>query len=62
MGITLDSCGAVTDQMIGIKLLGFKDQSELLFEDNIKHSLFIHPDETVGTLVLRHVGIAKWVS
>ncbi|KAK0472013.1 SPOC like C-terminal domain-containing protein [Armillaria novae-zelandiae] len=29
-----------------IKLLGFKDQGELLFEDNIKHSLFIHPDET----------------
>ncbi|KAK0199409.1 SPOC like C-terminal domain-containing protein [Desarmillaria ectypa] len=29
-----------------IKLLGFKDRSELLFEDNIKHSLFIYPDET----------------
>ncbi|KAK0470359.1 SPOC like C-terminal domain-containing protein [Desarmillaria tabescens] len=29
-----------------IKLLGFKDQSELLFEDNIKHSLFVYPDET----------------
>ncbi|KAJ6486472.1 SPOC like C-terminal domain-containing protein [Mycena vitilis] len=29
----------------GLKLLGFKDRSELLFEDNIKHSLFIYPDE-----------------
>ncbi|KIY71036.1 Ku DNA-binding complex, Ku70 subunit [Cylindrobasidium torrendii FP15055 ss-10] len=29
----------------GIKLLGFKDKKELAFEDNIKHSLFIHPDE-----------------
>ncbi|KAF8992365.1 SPOC like C-terminal domain-containing protein [Cyathus striatus] len=29
----------------GIKLLGFKDKSELLFEDNVKHSLFIYPDE-----------------
>ncbi|KAJ7098685.1 SPOC like C-terminal domain-containing protein [Mycena belliarum] len=28
-----------------LKLLGFKDRSELLFEDNIKHSLFIYPDE-----------------
>ncbi|KAG7444641.1 Ku DNA-binding complex, Ku70 subunit [Guyanagaster necrorhizus] len=28
-----------------IKLLGFKDRSELLFEDNIKHSLFVYPDE-----------------
>ncbi|KAF9650204.1 Ku DNA-binding complex, Ku70 subunit [Thelephora ganbajun] len=30
---------------IGIQLLGFKDYSELLFEDNIKHSTFIYPDE-----------------
>ncbi|KAH9948578.1 ku70-like protein [Amylocystis lapponica] len=27
----------------GIRLLGFKDRSELAFEDNIKHSLFIYP-------------------
>lgn len=32
----------------GIKLLGFKDLSELEFEDNIKHSYFIYPDEMVG--------------
>ncbi|KAI0656449.1 ku70-like protein [Cubamyces menziesii] len=29
----------------GIKLLGFKDRSELTFEDNVKHSYFIYPDE-----------------
>lgn len=29
----------------GIKLLGFKDRSELAFEDNVRHSLFIYPDE-----------------
>lgn len=29
----------------GIKLLGFKDRSELLFEDNVKHSTFVYPDE-----------------
>lgn len=29
----------------GIKLLGFKDVKELLFDDNIKHSVFIYPDE-----------------
>ncbi|KAK7043879.1 ATP-dependent DNA helicase II subunit 1 [Paramarasmius palmivorus] len=28
-----------------IKLLGFKDHSELAFEDNVKHSVFIYPDE-----------------
>ncbi|KAJ7598810.1 SPOC like C-terminal domain-containing protein [Mycena floridula] len=28
-----------------IKLLGFKNEGELLFEDNVKHSLFIYPDE-----------------
>ena len=28
-----------------IKLLGFKDRSELVFEDNVRHSLFIYPDE-----------------
>jgi hypothetical protein len=31
----------------GLKLLGFKDSTELAFEDNIKHSLFIYPDEAV---------------
>ena len=30
-----------------IKLLGFKDESELAFEDNVKHSFFIYPDEMV---------------
>ncbi|KAJ3501671.1 hypothetical protein NMY22_g18843 [Coprinellus aureogranulatus] len=29
----------------GIKLLGFKDRSELRFEDNVKHSSFLYPDE-----------------
>ncbi|EIN06584.1 Ku DNA-binding complex Ku70 subunit [Punctularia strigosozonata HHB-11173 SS5] len=29
----------------GLKLLGFKDRSELAFEDNVKHSVFIYPDE-----------------
>ncbi|KAH9964727.1 ku70-like protein [Lactifluus volemus] len=29
----------------GIKLLGFKDRSELAFEDNVRHSSFIYPDE-----------------
>ncbi|KDQ58968.1 hypothetical protein JAAARDRAFT_33696 [Jaapia argillacea MUCL 33604] len=29
----------------GIKLLGFKDRSELTFEDNTRHSTFIYPDE-----------------
>ncbi|KAG1822093.1 SPOC like C-terminal domain-containing protein [Suillus variegatus] len=29
----------------GIKLLGFKDRTELAFEDNVKHSVFIYPDE-----------------
>ena len=29
----------------GLKLLGFKDRSELAFEDNIRHSYFIYPDE-----------------
>ncbi|KAF9262489.1 Ku DNA-binding complex, Ku70 subunit [Marasmius fiardii PR-910] len=28
-----------------INLLGFKDRGELAFEDNVKHSLFIYPDE-----------------
>ncbi|KAI0648675.1 ku70-like protein [Trametes meyenii] len=29
----------------GIKLLGFKKRSELSFEDNVKHSVFVYPDE-----------------
>ncbi|KAH7106410.1 Ku DNA-binding complex, Ku70 subunit [Auriculariales sp. MPI-PUGE-AT-0066] len=29
----------------GLKLLGFKDRSELRFEDNIKHSHFLYPNE-----------------
>ncbi|KAH8094504.1 SPOC like C-terminal domain-containing protein [Cristinia sonorae] len=30
-----------------IKLLGFKDKDDLKFEDNVKHSYFIYPDEMV---------------
>ena len=37
----------LTGSYLAIKLLGFKDQSELAFEDNIKHSFFIYPDEIV---------------
>lgn len=33
-----------------MKLLGFKDRSELAFEDNVKHSVFIYPDEMVNAL------------
>ncbi|EJD06786.1 ku70-like protein [Fomitiporia mediterranea MF3/22] len=29
----------------GLKLLGFKDETELAIEDNVRHSLFIYPDE-----------------
>ncbi|KAE9390609.1 Ku DNA-binding complex, Ku70 subunit [Gymnopus androsaceus JB14] len=29
----------------GFKLLGFKPRSTLKFEDNVKHSLFLYPDE-----------------
>ncbi|KAI0636286.1 ku70-like protein [Trametes polyzona] len=29
----------------GIKLLGFKDRSDLAFEDNVRHSIFVYPDE-----------------
>jgi ATP-dependent DNA helicase 2 subunit 1 len=29
----------------GLKLLGFKDRSELAFEDNVRHSFFVYPDE-----------------
>ena len=31
----------------GLKLLGFKDETELAIEDNVRHSLFIYPDEQV---------------
>lgn len=40
---------------IGLKLLGFKDRSELAFEDNTKHSLFIYPDEMVSCSTMLHV-------
>jgi ATP-dependent DNA helicase 2 subunit 1 len=30
-----------------IKFLGFIDESELAFEDNVKHSFFVYPDEMV---------------
>ncbi|KAF8573937.1 SPOC domain-like protein [Ramaria rubella] len=33
------------DLQPGLKLLGFKDSTELAFEDNVKHSIFIYPDE-----------------
>jgi hypothetical protein len=39
--------GKAGAELLGLKLLGFKDRSELLFEDNIKHSQFIYPDEMV---------------
>ena len=29
----------------GLKLFGFKGRSELAFEDNAQHSIFIYPDE-----------------
>lgn len=38
--------------LAGIKLLGFKDASELAIEDNIKHSTFIYPDEQVQPVLL----------
>lgn len=42
----------LTLEIAGIKLLGFKDRDELRFEDNIKHSHFIYPNEMVcGTLL-----------
>ena len=31
----------------GIRLLGFKDMTELAFEDQVKHALFLYPDEMV---------------
>ena len=32
----------------GIKLLGFKNRDDLAFEDNVRHSTFIYPDEMVS--------------
>jgi len=43
------STAQTSDTSQGIQLLGFKDHSELLFEDNIKHSTFIYPDENVSS-------------
>ncbi|KLO17356.1 ku70-like protein [Schizopora paradoxa] len=40
----------------GIKLLGFKDASELAVEDNVKHSTFIYPDESAYAGSKRTVG------
>ncbi|KAF5374543.1 hypothetical protein D9757_012406 [Collybiopsis confluens] len=34
----------------GFKLFGFKPRKELKFEDNVKHSLFIYPEENVYIL------------
>lgn len=33
---------------LGLKLLGFKDKSQIAFEDNVKHALFVYPDELVN--------------
>ena len=33
--------------IVVIKFLEFKDESELAFEDNVKHTFFIYPDEIV---------------
>jgi hypothetical protein len=47
--------------LVVIKFLGFKDESELAFEDNVKHSFFIHPDEMVCLLkthsLMSHPGL-----
>lgn len=45
---TLSVSSYIDLQIKGIKLLGFKDSSELRFEDNVKHSQFIYPDELVS--------------
>ena len=44
-----DSCvpGIELTAWPGIKLLGFKSRKDLAFEDNVKHSTFIYPDEMV---------------
>jgi hypothetical protein len=36
----------------GIKILGFKDVDTLPFDANIKHSVFLHPNEAVRTIQL----------
>ncbi|KAG6865389.1 hypothetical protein C0991_002970 [Blastosporella zonata] len=41
------SLGFLSHASSGIKLLGFKDRGELAFEDSIKHSHFIYPDEMI---------------
>ena len=38
--------------ILEIKLLGFKSRRELKFEDNIKHSIFIYPDEMASLNLL----------
>jgi hypothetical protein len=38
----------IPDSWLGLKLLGFKERTELAFEDNVKHSIFIYPNELVG--------------
>jgi hypothetical protein len=47
------SSGISTRSIAVIKLLGFKDKSELAFEDNVKHSFFIYPDEMVCSCSLQ---------
>lgn len=37
----------------GLKLLGFKEKSQIAFGDNVKHALFIYPDELVNGSRLR---------
>ena len=44
---------------LGIKLLGFKSRKELAFEDNIKHSVFIYPDEMVRRRVSTSVAFIR---
>lgn len=49
MNISLEVVSHI--KQLGIKLLGFKDRTELAFEDNVKHSVFIYPDELVRLLL-----------
>ena len=44
-----------------IKFLGFKDKSELAFEDNVKHSFFIYPDEMVRFVKNPLSYVSPWV-
>jgi hypothetical protein len=46
--LSWDNGSRCSYHLVGLKLLGFKDNTELAFEDNIKHSIFIYPDEMVG--------------